>query len=288
MSNYLIHNGELKPAQEAVLTADNRAFSLGDGIFETIRVLNGKPCYLEAHYTRFCQSLAVLSMEKPVGLTREVLYDKIISLAQQNELRSGRCRLTIYRNTGGVYLPTDNSSGYVITLDEMSENKYILNDIGDNTDIYPDMRKPVSKLAIHKTLNANFYILAALWAKEKGLSNCLIQNERGNIIEASNSNLFIVSNSVLYTPSLADGCLGGVMRAQVINVAIRRNIKVYECSLNPQNLLAADEVFLTNAISGIRWVSAYRTKKYVDRMSRELVEVLNEDVASSTMGLQGS
>ena len=102
---------------------------------------------------------------------------------------------------------------------------------------------------------------------------------RGNIIESSSGNIFIVSNGVLYTPSLSDGCIGGVMRMQIINLAIANGIKVYECSLNPQNLLAADELFFTNASRGVQWVSAYRTKRYAHRMALHLVELLVKKVA---------
>jgi branched-chain amino acid aminotransferase len=79
---------------------------------------------------------------------------------------------------------------------------------------------------------------------------------------------------VLYTPSLTDGCLAGVMRMQVINLALANGIKVYECSLNPQNLLAADELFFTNASRGITWVGGYRTKRYTHRMAQALVDLL--------------
>ena len=91
-------------------------------------------------------------------------------------------------------------------------------------------------------------------------------------------NLFIVSNGVLYTPSLSDGCLGGVMRMQIINLALENGIKVYECSLNPQNLLAADELFFTNASRGVQWVVGYRTKRYTHRMALHLTELLVKKV----------
>jgi branched-chain amino acid aminotransferase len=123
-------------------------------------------------------------------------------------------------------------------------------------------------------MNCQYYIMAALWSQQRGLDDCLLQNERGNIIESSSGNLFIVSNGVLYTPSLSDGCLGGVMRAQIINVALSNGIKVYECSLNPQNLLAADELFFTNAVRGVQWVSGYRTKRYMHRMAGQLMGLL--------------
>ena len=79
---------------------------------------------------------------------------------------------------------------------------------------------------------------------------------KGNILETSSSNVFVVSNGVLYTPGLDEGCLAGTMRMQVINLALKCGMKVYECSILPQNLLAADEVFITNAVRGINWIGA--------------------------------
>jgi branched-chain amino acid aminotransferase len=81
---------------------------------------------------------------------------------------------------------------------------------------------------------------------------------------------------VLYTPGLEDGCLAGVMRMTVINLALENGIKVYECSILPQNLLAGSELFLTNAIRGIIWVGGYRTKRYTNEMSRRITDLLNQ------------
>ncbi len=117
--------------------------------------------------------------------------------------------------------------------------------------------------------------MAALWAKQNKLTDALVLNDKGNIIESSHSNIFIVSNGVLYTPSLTDGCLAGVQRMQVINVAIQNKIKVYECSITPQNLLVADEVFLTNAIQGIQWIESYRQKRYVNTVTKNILTLMN-------------
>ena len=119
-------------------------------------------------------------------------------------------------------------------------------------------------------------MLAAITAKEKGLGDFLITNDDGGILESTSSNLFVVSNGVLYTPGLEEGCLAGTMRMQIINIALKAGIKVYECNILPQNLLVADEIFLTNAISGVKWVSGYRTKRYFNNISRKLISLLND------------
>ena len=72
------------------------------------------------------------------------------------------------------------------------------------------------------------------------------------------------------------GCLAGVMRMQVINMALENNIKVYECSITPQNLLVADEVFLTNAVKGLQWVGSYRMKRYYNNLTRSLLDKVNQ------------
>jgi branched-chain amino acid aminotransferase len=113
----------------------------------------------------------------------------------------------------------------------------------------------------------------------------LIQNNKFAIIESISSNIFIVSNGVLYTPSLTDGCIAGTMRMNIINIALDNKIKVYECTLNPQNLLAADEIFLTNAVKGIEWVVAYRTKRYYNDMSKKMIQLLN-DAAKNYTGVK--
>jgi branched-chain amino acid aminotransferase len=85
-----------------------------------------------------------------------------------------------------------------------------------------------------------------------------------------------VSNGVLYTPGLDEGCLAGTMRMQIINIALANGIKVYECAILPQNVLAADEILITNAIRGINWIGGYRTKRFHNNMARKLVVLLND------------
>ncbi|MBK7941133.1 MAG: aminotransferase class IV [Flavobacteriales bacterium] len=250
MERFVDLNGELLPADRPVITLDNRAFHYGDGLFESIRVVNGRPRFLDAHWARLVEGCKLLRIDLPAGFDRDALERAIIRLAERNAVRSARCRLTLFRDARGHYRPDGHRGGYAIEVTPLMEETYTLNERGLMVDIYPDMRKPVNALAVHKTLNCQYYVMASLWSEARGLDDCLLQNDRGNIIESSTGNLFIVSNGVLYTPSLADGCLGGVMRMQVINLALANGIKVYECSLNPQNLLAADELFFTNAVRG--------------------------------------
>ena len=272
-------NGDLVDASAPYLFASNRSFRYGDGLFESIRVVNGKPCFLETHLARLFEGMDMLRIEKPEHFSTEYFSNQIHLLLEKNEVKEGaRVRLTIYRNDGGFYQPSDNGASWCMELGSVYTNYYQLNEDGLSVDLYTEIKKPVNKLSIYKTYNALQYIMASLWARQNKLDDALIVNDKGNIIEGSSSNLFIICNGVLYTPSLADGCLAGVMRMQIINIAIAHKIKVYECSLTPQNLLVADEIFLTSATKGLQWVSSYRMKRYFNTLTRTLVDKLNDTV----------
>jgi len=273
-------NGEVVPGDKPVITLDNRAFHFGDGLFESMRIVNGRPCFVDAHWVRLTTGAGVLRIDLPKNLDRDLFERYIVELVQRTGHVHARCRFTLFRNAGGFYRPDGNTGGFTIELSPTPDPHYALNAHGLMVDIWPEMRKPMNELSRHKTLNCQYYVMASLWSQQRGLDDCMLQNERGNIIESSSGNLFIVSNGELYTPPPIDSCVGGVMRAQVINLAIANGIKVYECSLNPQNLLAADELFFTNAVLGVQWVGTYRTKRYAHRLAGMITELLVTSVVS--------
>lgn len=272
-------NGSLVETARPYLTGENRSFRYGDGLFESMRVVNGKVCFLEVHISRLFEGMEALKIDLPLHFTFDYFCDQIEKLILANEVQEGaRIRLTVFRNDGGYYNPDDNGAGYVIEMASMPNNYFHLNEDGLTVDLYTEIRKPVNKLSIYKTCNSLVYIMSTIWAKQNKLNDALIVNDKGNIIEASSSNLFIICNGVLYTPALSDGCVAGTMRMQIINLALENKIKVYECSLTPQNLLVADEIFLTSATRGLQWVGSYKMKRYFNSLTRTLVDKLNEKV----------
>jgi len=276
----LIYNGKLFPADKPVIPVVNRAFQFGDGLFESIRIINGRPCFLDNHLNRMKLGLQALDISPGPDFDLDRLEGELFALIKENDInQGGRARITVSRAPGGRYNPTtEEGVDYLIEAQSLERNHFALNEKGLVLDVYTDMRKQVNRLSCFKTLNCQLYIMASLKAKADHLDDVLITNDKDIIIESANSNIFIVSNGVLYTPPLDDGCLGGTMRMEIINTALRNDIKVYETSLRPQNLLVADELFLTNAIQGIRWVSSYRQKRYYHRMAEQLVGFLNQEV----------
>ncbi|MFM7309185.1 MAG: aminotransferase class IV [Flavobacteriales bacterium] len=283
--SYVFHRGEFIAANQANITPDNRGFRFGDGFFETMRGMSGKVLFLSTHFKRIIDTASALKMQLPESFSEAQLRHQVQGLLQRNQhLAGARIRITFFRKSAGFYRPDHDDMAYMIESQNLPEEAFTLNDKGKIIDIYQDFKKDLNKLSQFKTLNSQLYVMAAIHARDKGWDDALIQNAKFAIIEACASNLFIVSNGVLYTPTLEDGPIAGTMRMNIINLAIDHKIKVYECTINPHNMLSADEVFLTNAVRGVEWVVGYRTKRYYNDMARRMTGLLNDlaqqDVAS--------
>jgi branched-subunit amino acid aminotransferase/4-amino-4-deoxychorismate lyase len=274
---FVNNNGAVIPNKGATIAAGNRSYLYGDGLFESIRIMNGKPINVVNHFNRMVEGAKAIKMRFPTFFTVEFFEDKVKELIALSAIKEGgKCRISLDRALGGTYIPETNEISYFIEVYPYESNYFELNSKGYEVDIYREIKKQKNFLANFKTKNGLLYVMTAIAAKEKGLDDYLLINENDAVIESSNSNLFVVSNGVLYTPSLEDGCLAGTMRMQVINIALTHGIKVYECAILPQNLLAADEIFLTNAIRGIVWVGGYRTKRYFNTVGRKIQSFLND------------
>ena len=263
---------------QATIYVDDRAHRFGDGFFESIRIANGKAQFLKHHFLRITETIKILKINAPAW-TFDQLQEEIDGLLIRNQIsEGGRMRITFYRKAKGFYLPKENELDYFMEVESIPNNHFELNTTGKIIDIYTEVKKDPNRFANFKTLNAQLYIMASIFAEEKNWDDALIQNTKLAIIEATASNLFLVSNGVLYTPALTDGCVGGTMRMNIINLALENKLKVYECTINPQNLLTADEVFLTNAIRGVEWVESYRTKPYQNNISNRFIQLLNDSL----------
>lgn len=282
MSDFIIYNGEFFDADKPVINAHNRAFRYGDGLFESIRVINGKLYNFSGHYDRLVAGMRAFELDLPEHFSKDYFYNQLDSLIQRNGIHEGGiAKLTVFRKGEyGSYLSETNEPGFLLEARHYDTNLFTLNPEGIDIDLYSDIAKPQNGYSIFKSCNAFFYVHAAMEAHKRGLKDILLVNEKGGIIESTNSNLFIVSNGVLYTPPLSEGCVGGTMRMKVINLAIKNGIKVYECTISPQHLLSCDEIILTNAIHGIKWVSRYRSKRFFHKISDKLIGFLNEDIVA--------
>jgi branched-chain amino acid aminotransferase len=262
------------------LSVLNRSFLYGDGVFETLKIVNSKILFFEDHYFRLMASMRIIRMEIPMSFTMEYLEEQILDLVKANNLQNAaRVRLTVFRNEGGFYLPMDNSISFVIVASELGNQKYQFSNDKFEVDLYKDFTVSKQLLSSLKTNNKIIQITAGIFAKENQLDSCLLINEEKNVIEAINGNLFMLMGSKLITPPISDGCLNGIMRKQVLNLAKKiEAILVVEESISPFDLQKADELFLTNVITGIQPITKYRKKEFKASLSEHLLEKLNDGI----------
>lgn len=277
LDTYCIYNGHLVSLYEPSISFTNRAFRYGDSIFETIKFTNGKIMFLADHIKRLKLGMTTLRMNVPTEFTVANIEQLILHLIDQNEIRKeSRIRLTVFRNEGGYYTPSINDISFLIETEAVEEVGYVLNQKGLWVDIYAEIKKPINKLANLKTGSCLMYVMAGIAKSSMKLDDCLIINTNGNIIETINSNIFVVKNGTLYTSPITDGCVDGIMRKQILEIASRFKLLTFEQTLTVHTLTSGDEVFLTNAIKGIQWVGQFQNKFYTNQKAQFFTEKLNE------------
>jgi branched-chain amino acid aminotransferase len=276
MPLFINFNGELLHADSKLLTTANRAFRYGDGLFESMRLMKGQLKFADLHAGRLQRGMKALKIDGYSQMDTWFLKDKVEQLASRNKIKHGRLRLTVYRDSEGLYTPTQNKMGYCLELQPLDEPRYFLNDKGLIIDIFTDLPKPTNFLSNIKTCNSLIYVLAGIFKSQNRLDDAFLLNQNGFLCEASSSNIFVWYKSHLYTPALSEGCVEGVMREIIIKLAKQGNIPFTEAQINPDVLYEADEVFLTNATKGIQWVMGYGVKRYFNRLSKGLMDELNK------------
>ena len=273
MINY---NGEIL-SSDLNLSNSNRAFLYGDGVFETLKVVNNKVLFIEDHYFRLMASMRIVRMQIPNNFTLEYIEEQIINtLIACNCSDTARVRFTVFRNDGGFYLPQTRTVSFIIQASPINEGNYSFSDATYEVDLYKDFFITKQLLSTIKTTNKMINVTGSIYADENDLQNCILLNNEKNVVEALNGNLFMLMGDKLITPSIEDGCLNGIMRKQILEIAKKiKTFEVLEATISPFDLQKADELFITNVIIGIQPITKYRKKEYKTDLSKELLAILN-------------
>lgn len=250
------HNGQLYSATDLPTLVDNRAFRLGDGLFETVRISGGQLLFYAQHHQRLLRGMQVLGLQWPAEYTADYVLAQMQALVAANSITGGgKLRLMVYRaGVAGSYLPSNNSAQTFAEASSILHNRYAidrqlrLNVYRGHTVIYND-------LSGLKTLSALPYIMAARHADKAGADDALLVDAQGSFVESAKANLFVVHHERLITPPLGSGCLAGIMRAQLLQLAAEKKIATSEEHITREMLQQADEVLLSNVVSGILPVS---------------------------------
>ena len=263
-------NGKFTDADKAVLLASNRSYRYGDGLFETMKVKDGAIQLAASHMQRLFDGLSMLKMDVPALVTKDKLTDIILELCKQNKCEAlARVRLSVSRGNGGLY-DEDRKLQYLVECWPLNQSVNQVNENGLVIDIFPDALKSTDRFSNLKSANFLVYSMAAVYAKENKLNDCLVLNAHGRIADSTIANLFLMKGDTIFTPALSEGCVNGVMRKHLLESLAASNYQVEETIVSAEDLLAADEVFLSNAINGIRWVQRFRDKIYNNMKTVEI------------------
>jgi len=270
LAMFISLNGKIMPADQPVLLAANRGYRYGDGLFETMLLDQGAIRLGGLHFARLLNGLQLLKFELPAQFSAGKLTADMLRLAEKNQvIKTGRVRLSVFRGNGGLY-DADRQLQYLIECWPLADHFTQLNENGLVIGIYPDARKQIDIFSGLKTACFLPYSMAALYAKEQQLNDCLLLNTDGHIADSTMANLFILRNDQFVTPGPEQGAVDGVMRRYLIGEMRLAGYQVMEAAVHVTDLEEAKEVFLCNAIRGIRWVARYGQQVYGHQQTAEI------------------
>ncbi len=276
--HFFIYNNQFYPEGAPVVSSGNRSLRYGDGLFETMKMINGKIINKEYHFERLFHGLTMLRFAVQENMDKYFFEKKINELVIKNgHEKAARIRLMLFRGDSGIFDFASNLPGYLIETFGINE-EFRLNDKGLVVDIFPDARKSIDSFSNIKTNNYLPYIMAALYAKENELDDCLILNSYERICDSTIANVFIVKDKKIYTPPLSEACVAGVTRRSLLKREIFNKYIFIEKPLSDDELLLADELFLTNSIYHIRWVKKFRHKIYNNNIIKEIYKSLLQTI----------
>lgn len=263
-------NGIHFSESENILKANNRAFKYGDALFETVKIKNLKVCFIEDHYFRLMASMRMLRMEIPMNFTLEFFENELIKTVKYNNLENARVRFSVFRIEGGLYKPLSNEVDYLV---EVSSLNSIIKE-NYSIDLFKDYCVYSGLLSTIKTTNKIANVLASIYASENDFDNCILVNEKKQVVEAINGNIFIVTGNTIKTPAITEGCIKGIARKKILEIVSKMdNFTLEETVISPFELQKADEIFITNVIIGIQPVTVYKKRVFNTKVSNQLALV---------------
>lgn len=279
MSDWVFSDGDFIRREDASLKLSNRSLNYGDGLFESIRIVNGTPLFFNDHWERLNHGMELCGFATERLSASEIrnIADKLID---KNKVKGGRLKLLIYRDTEGFYRPKTDKVQCLMSTNETEHDCFVWNNNGLQTGLYTAIKKPYNLLSEIKSTSALMYVLAAREARENGWDEVFLLNESGLLCEGSSTSIFMVDeNHTIHTPALNQAPLPGVMRKNAIRLIREAGMTCTERAIAAEELLTAREVFVTNAIQGIRWVVSYREKRYYNTFGKKVFELLQDEVA---------
>jgi branched-chain amino acid aminotransferase group I len=252
-------NGEFLLSDQAKISAMDRGFWYGEGLFETMRVYEGKIFVLEKHLNRLKKGLDILGF--CLGIDRNKIIKIVEILLSKNRLKNAYLRLTISGGKGDCkLLSSSSSSTFLMVVKELPQG---LDDLKRGVKVavaYPEVGFVYNPLGI-KSTNYLINLIAKKKAVSEGAFEAVFVNQSGFLTEGATSNIFVVKDNKVYTPLLNLSILPGITREIVMEICSELGVEIKEKEIKKDELYKADEVFITNSIIEIAPVIMVDKKK---------------------------
>ena len=246
MGEIVYLNGAFLPRQEAKIPVMDYGFLFGYGLFETMRAYAGRVFRLDSHLARLAVSAATLGI--PVDTS--ILKNAIVDTVAKNGLKEARVRTTVSAGEGGP-VPDTRTCTCPTTL--VVATRYApyprkIYERGFRVIISSTRRNSRSPVPAMKTTGYLENLLSRQEARVAAADDALLLNDRGKLAEASTSNVFLVKGNTLKTPRTENGILPGITRDVILELALQIGITTLEADILPDELLSANEAFLTSSL----------------------------------------
>jgi len=242
-------NGDVVPAAEARVSVLDNGFTFGDSVYETLRTYSGRPFHLDRHLARLRQSAARLGIEIPLG--DDVFAQRLATLLERAQNEESYIRIIVTRGVGDISYHFERVKGPTVVLAVKPYEPFPESTYTDGVAVIIASVRRNHPRALDpgiKSCNLLNNILAVREAQSKGALEPILLNEAGEVAEGASTNVFIVRGEEVTTPPLSAGILPGVTRQLLLEIGPAVGIPVVEESVSVQDLLGADEAFVTSTL----------------------------------------
>lgn len=268
MQYAFLNGSEVNPLELSVPVTGNRGLFYGDGVFETIKIVGGKPLFAEDHFQRLAHGCRLLGMKLPDT-------ERIGNLISGTVHSNSRARLTVWRDSEGYYLPDSDSVSWLLTFQHAGDEDSVYDSREVKLTVYTENYKSSGWLSNIKSLNSLIYVSSARFSALHGADEAVILNSSLRVAESTSSNLFALIGGRWVTPPLSESCLDGVMRKNLWRLMTKNGIDISEHPITQTDLQNAEEVLLTNVIKGIRQVTFIDGRQYKSHSAAYFTGLLN-------------
>ena len=273
----IFHNHTLLPIEKVRLSPGQAGLLSGWGIFTTIRISRSEAFAYERHWRRLEKDAAIIRLPMPYTAAKVRVH--LHEVIRANKLVDGCARIYLVYNSIGFWQSEEQRPevDLIIYSAPMPEFREPL-----RLGLREHGRHAASPLAGVKSTSWLPNLWAVSEAQKEGFDEVVLLNERGEIAECTAANIFAVKNGKVYTPPLSSGCLEGVTRGILFEIAPEAGIAVVEQALRPEDLYSADEVFITSTnrnLIGVGEIAGQQIATATGRVTRQLDELFDFHVA---------